>query len=385
MAERLLYFCPLSVGGVAEYAHFQASALARQAIDVTLLCGRDWPYCEATDYRQLRHLPLLPPAHDIPRWRSRLRFIRYLVASHLILIRVIRQTGIRRVLMGAYIEYLAPLWAPWLRQLCRSGVVFGAIVHDPVRDYEVGPLWWHRWSIREGYSFLREAFVHAEIDIEMNQHNPSLRTTVIPLGPYNFPEPTRSRRNVRNELSLPQNAVVLLSFGHIRNAKNLDLFLQAMVDVKEVFLIVAGGDGMPGQRTAAYYQELAEKLRIARRCRWLIKFVDPTLAANLFASVDFVVLTYSSKFRSASGVLGIAARYRKPVLVSCGESALGAAVEQYELGIRVEPDSTAAICRGLATLLSTNLVGDWNGYFRDHSWITNARRVATAMDLCTLT
>src|SRR5262245_14579524 len=153
MAERLLYFCPLSVGGVADYAHFQASALAEQSIDVTLLCGCDWPYSEPTAYRQLRQLPSLRPAHDIPRWRSRPRFARYQVATPLRLVPVIRKTGAQRVLMAAYVEYLAPLWAPWLQQMRQSGIVFGAIVHDPVRDYVVGPHWWHRWSVAEGYSF----------------------------------------------------------------------------------------------------------------------------------------------------------------------------------------------------------------------------------------
>lgn len=57
---------------------------------------------------------------------------------------VIVREGFRRVLMASYIEYLAPIWAPRLRNLSRSGIVFGAIVHDPVRDYVVGPSWWHR-------------------------------------------------------------------------------------------------------------------------------------------------------------------------------------------------------------------------------------------------
>ena len=259
--------------------------------------------------------------------------------------------------------------------------MFGAIVHDPVRDYVVGPLWWHRWSIVEGYSFMREAFVHTNIDLGMGRHHPGLRTTVIPNGPYDFPEPTRSRRDIRDELSLPQNSVVLLSFGNIRDAKNLDLVLQAMVDVDSVFLIVAGNESIPGQKTASYYRALAEKLGIAHRCRWLIKFVERNIAADLFASADFVLLAYSSSFRSASGVMSIAAQYRKPVLASSGESDIREAVERYELGVLVEPDSAPAIAGGLATLLGACPVGDWDAYLRDHSWTTNARQVMKAMDL----
>jgi glycosyltransferase involved in cell wall biosynthesis len=380
MTERLLYYCPLSVGGVADYAHFQASALAEQSIDVTLLCGCDWPYPEPTAYRQLRQLSSFSHAHDI-RWLSRLSFARYQFTTHLSLVRVIRKTGIRRVLMAAYVEYLAPLWAPWLNQLRGSGVVFGAIVHDPVRDYVVGPLWWHRWSVAEGYSFLREAFVHAEIDLSVDQSGSDTRTTIIPHGPYEFPEPTQSRQEIRRDLSLPGDAAVLLSFGHIRDGKSLDLVLQAMAEVKNVYLVVAGSEGSPAQRPVAYYQELAERLGIADRCRWLIKFIEPGIAANLFAAADFGLLTYNSSFRSASGVLNVAVRYRKPVLASCGEGALGVAVERYRLGIRVQPDSAKAVAKGLNSLLRARLAPDWEQYRRDHSWVTNARAVIKAMDL----
>jgi glycosyltransferase involved in cell wall biosynthesis len=381
MVEQLLYFCPVSSGGIADYAHAQATALAEQSVKVTLLCASDWPHPQNTAYRQLQELPVLRPANTMPRLLSRIRFVRHLLTSYSRLRRIILREGYQRVLLASYIEYLAPLWAPRLRSLSRSGIVFGAIVHDPIRDYVVGPLRWHRWSIVEGYSFLREAFVHTNIDLGMGRRYPGLRTTVIPHGPYDFPEPTRSRRDIRDELSLPQSSVVLLSFGNIRDAKNLNLMLQAMVDVDSIFLIIAGNESIPGQKTSSFYRALAEKLGIAHRCRWLIKFVEPSMAADLFASVDFVLLTYSSSFRSASGVMNIAARYRKPVLASFAESAIRDAVERYELGVLVKPDSAPAIAEGLTTLLDACPVGDWDAYLRDHSWTTNACRVMNAMDL----
>jgi glycosyltransferase involved in cell wall biosynthesis len=381
MVERLLYFCPVSSGGIADYAHAQATSLAAQSVKVTLLCASNWPHPQNTAYQQLRELPVLGQANKLPRWISRLRFVRHLLTSYFRLRRIIVREEFQRVLLASYIEYLAPVWAPRLRSLSRSGVVFGAIVHDPVRDHVVGPSWWHRWSIVEGYSFLREAFVHADIDLGMNRHHPDLRTTVIPHGPYDFPEPTKSRRDIRDELSLPQDSVVLLSFGNIRDAKNLDRVLQAMVDFNSIFLIVAGSESISGQKSSSYYQELAKRLGIANRCRWLTKFIEPNMAANLFAGADFALVTYSSSFRSASGVMNIAARYRKPVLASSGASALRAAVERYELGVFVEPDSASAIAGGLTTLLRACPVGDWDAYLRDNSWVTNARQVMNAMDL----
>jgi glycosyltransferase involved in cell wall biosynthesis len=174
---------------------------------------------------------------------------------------------------------------------------------------------------------------------------------------------------------------VLLSFGHIRDGKNLDILLRAMVDLKDVFLVIAGTEAAAGQKPSAYYKSLAEALGIASRCRWLITYIQPNMAADLFGSVDLVMLTYSSQFRSASGVLNLAVCYRRPIIASCGESALSKAIDQYGLGIRVGPDDPKEIAEGLSIALRTNFEGDWDGYMCDNSWKINASRVAAAMDL----
>jgi hypothetical protein len=52
------------------------------------------------------------------------------------------------VIFACYKEYFAPFWVGPLRKLARRGVLIGTIAHDPVRDFVLGPLWWHRWSVR---------------------------------------------------------------------------------------------------------------------------------------------------------------------------------------------------------------------------------------------
>lgn len=380
-SRRLLYFCQASFGGIAEYAHAQATALAAQGIDVTMLCRVDWPYAAPTAYRQLRQLCSPSSSSAKTRWRSRLRTAKSLLADHAMLVSVIRTCSFRRVLLATYLEYLAPFWAPSLRSLMRRGVVFGAVLHDPVRDYVVGPQWWHRWSVAEGYSFLREVFIHAEVDLGLASREIPLRKTVIPHGPYDFGDPIRGRRAVRDELGLPNNAAVLLSFGHIRDGKNLDILLRAMVDQPEIFLVIAGAEATAGQKPSAFYRLLAEELGVASRCRWLIRYVETEMVADLFECVDFVVLTYSAQFRSASGVLNLAVRYRRPIVASSGDSPLSQAIDQYGLGIRVQPDDAKEVARGLSSALRSNLECDWDGYMDDHSWRLNADRVATNMDL----
>ena len=380
-SRRLLYFCPASFGGIAEYAHAQATALAEQGIDVTMLCRVDWPHAAPTAYRQLRLLCSSSSSSAKTRWRSRWRTAKSLLVEHARLASVVRAHSFRRVLLATYLEYLAPFWAPSLRGLMRRGVVFGAILHDPVRDYVVGPVWWHRWSVAEGYSFLREVFIHAEIDVGPASGKGLVRKTVIPHGPYDPGDPIRGRSAMRAELGLPNDAIVLLSFGHVRDGKNLDILLRAMVGLPDIHLVVAGAEATAGQKPSASYKLLAEELGVADRCRWLVRSIETELVADLFECVDLVVLAYSSQFRSASGVLNLAVRYRRPILASSGDSALSQAIDRYGLGMRVQPGDAKEVARGLSAAATGNLKCDWDGYMRDHSWRVNAERVAANMDL----
>lgn len=68
-----------------------------------------------------------------------------------------------------------------------------------------------------------------------------------------------------------------------------------------------------------------------------------------------MLVTYSAKFRSASGVLNAAVSARKPVLSSSGLGPLKNVVNKYNLGVFVEPDDPEKILRG-AIQLSEALV-----------------------------
>lgn len=283
------------------------------------------------------------------------------------------------VLCGYYFEYLAPIWAPWLNRLSRRGVNFGSIVHDPLRNFIVGPAWWHHWSTARGYSFVREAFVHEPIELPTVQPMPRLRTTVIPHGPYPFPPATESREEVRQRLKIPPAAQLLLAFGHIRETKNLHLVLEAMAVCPEFYLVVAGSELAASRRNAAYYKAMAERLGIAHRCRWEIRHIDANEIGNLFDAADLVVLTYAAVFSSASGVLNAAVHFQKPCLASSGKSNLKTVVENYSLGYWVNPDSTAEIVKGLRQWLKCKPVPDWAGYLAEHSWKRNAEIVTGRM------
>jgi hypothetical protein len=105
------------------------------------------------------------------------------------------------VLFACYKEYFAPFWVGPLRKLALRGMVIGTIAHDPVRDFVVGPLWWHRWSVRLGYSFVRDVFVHDDTPVDFGGRKPSeIRIHQIPHGPYEVAEPKIGRVEMRRRL-----------------------------------------------------------------------------------------------------------------------------------------------------------------------------------------
>jgi glycosyltransferase involved in cell wall biosynthesis len=187
---------------------------------------------------------------------------------------------------------------------------------------------------------------------------------------------------------------VFLAFGQIRDGKNLDLFLRAMTHLpKHVKLLVAGKGDSGSSRPPEFYQKLAEELGVADRCRWDIRRIPEDEVGDFFAACDVVLVTYSAKFRSASGVLNAAVSARKPVLASSGSGPLKTVVKKYHLGVFVEPDATEETLRGAQMLpdavsssptqnldarhstLDTCIPAAWDQYELENSWDENARRV----------
>jgi glycosyltransferase involved in cell wall biosynthesis len=85
--------------------------------------------------------------------------------------------------------------------LAKKGIVVGTIAHDPVRDFVVGPQWWHRWSVRLGYSFVRHIFVHDDTAVDFGGKQPEgIEVHQIPHGPYEVAEPKIGRVEMRRRL-----------------------------------------------------------------------------------------------------------------------------------------------------------------------------------------
>lgn len=381
MMDRLLYYAPATYGGLLIYAQEQADALAGLGIEVDVLCPPGFKKRPGDRYNIKPLLENPKTGTEGNKLLQIFRFYRKLTRNLGILRREIKRGGYRHVFFVSYAEYFAPLWAGAFRRLARNGVNFGSMVQEPERNFRVGPAWWHRWSVASAYSFLGSVFVHEDMPLDTGRPIPGLKVGVVPMAPHAYPDPSETREEVRRRLGIPQDAVVLMSFGHIRDNKNLDYSVLALKEVPQARLLVAGSRSASSQKPESFYVELAGSTGVADRCTWFLDYVSEEDAANYFEASDLVMLTYGSSFRSASGVLNVAARYRKPCIASAGEGSLKAVVTRYKLGIWVEPDDPAAVARGVREWIERRHAPLWDEYIRDNSWQRNAEVVARTMGL----
>lgn len=377
--EILLYACS-AYGGIAEYAFAEAEALRSQNISIQVLAARNFLPERRPSF------PLDRTLHDLPgRGKSRLlhrvKVGATLVANQFRLAYSIVTRRPRIVLLDSYQEYGAPVWI-WphilLAKLCR--VRYVAVLHDPVRNFQIGPRWWHRLSVYLAYAPLEAVIGH-----ELHRYREQIpaRVTLIEVdhGMYSLPPLHASREQLRHELGIPPDRPLFLAFGFIRDGKNLHLAIEALRDVPSAVLLIAGAVASQHDRPVSYYQELARSLGVADQVLFREGFVSEAMAAAYFSAADFVLLGYAGTFQSQSGVLHLAAAAERPVLASSGPGPLQAAVEQYALGLSVAPDSTTALAEGMRRLLHSPPRPRWEQYQRDHSWDRHAQQLLKALRL----
>jgi len=373
-----------------KYAWHQADELARLGNIVEVLCDKG---ASRDSSGSVLVQDKLVPEPSITNGRGKiyrmLFLLKQLVWNQLILFRAVLCHRPNAVLLASYCEYLSPIWV-WLQLFAAKtlGVTFVAVLHDPVRNFVVGPSWWHKLSVQLAYWPLSAVFVHQtpppEADIP-----PHVRVYEVPHGLFPVGKPTRSREDFRREWGIPEEAVVFLSFGFIRDSKNLDLLIRALPENPAACLVVAGRvQSESVNKPVAFYEKLARDLGVSQRVKFIVKFIPDEDIVGYFQAADVLALTYSASFRSQSGVLNTAAHVDKPLLASCGPGPLRDCVEKFGLGEFVGPDDAQAVSAGMARLIDfvnarrrgdCLLAGsprmDWSGYREYASWDRNARIV----------
>ena len=369
---KILYFNNSAFGGLAQYAHFQANALVDAGCEVDFLCPPNYPAYGDRRYKAIDILSAKTKrtgASKIARLRG---FFEEITSDIKNLVSYLENNNYTHVLFGSYLEYFSPFWVGSLNKVKKSGIVFGSVLHDPIRDTKLGPSWWHNYSVRKAYDFIDLIFLHQKLKDPLANLPSTLPQYVIPHGPYPVEAQPLSRTEACELLGLPTDRVLLLAFGHIRDNKNLDLAIRSLTSHPEIHLIVAGQSLNETQKQPEDYQTLAKELQVDDQISWNTSYIPDEDINNYFSAADGILLTYSKGFRSASGVLNLAAAFEKPCIASSGPGPLEDLVKQYSLGVWVEPDSESALTEGMAKFKEGRFQPCWNTYLAENSWERNA-------------
>lgn len=139
---------------------------------------------------------------------------------------------------------------------------------------------------------------------------------VIPHGRYDFYiDEVIEKKAARHYLQLPENAKVVLFFGHVRNYKGVDTLLEAVSQLKSEFAeltcIIAGKNWVSWDP----FQKIIDENKLQDIVEADLEYVPSSKVKYLFSAADVVVLPYK-KFDSQSGPGNIALAFNKALIVS---------------------------------------------------------------------
>jgi len=155
-----------------------------------------------------------------------------------------------------------------------------------------------------------------------------VKDKAIYLLPHGVPSPKLDigRNEARRQLSLEEDAYIILNFGYLSHYKGLEELLEAFfqhlkTDKKAVLLIVGGLHprlyrNTRYQKWVAGLKQYAEENESSAKRAIFTGFVPDMDLPIYFAAADIAVLPYKSHIASGSGALQFAISYEMPTLTT---------------------------------------------------------------------
>ena len=374
----ILLHCPGSHGAIADQVHKQATALHELGIRILVVCSQNYLRTRAADYPTLACMNE-GATQEGGLFSRKVAKAKQTIRNQWIFAWQVFSRKPAIVLTASHTETQSPLWIwPHIVLSRFSRVVYAMNLHFSTRDHTLGPKWWTSLSSRLAFSPFRIAIAHKRL--ASATHLPRyIHTVEVPLGPESTPPIHEKPKNIRAAWKVPRGKKVFLAFGTIRNHKNIDLAIRALIDNPEVHLVVIGSVSSHKDKPLKYYQMLADDLGLSKRVYISDEFVGEEKRLSYFKAADYILLTYAGSFHSQTATLTTAVNARRRILASSGASPMEDLVRQYGLGVYVEPDSSDAVADGMATLLHGKLPDpDWEGSEAHATWETNVTRLLQA-------
>lgn len=362
-------------GGIGRYTHELLSHMQlRGDVEVELVCLPAYEWKRASTYPVWTGLQGI--SHRLPMIR-RVKFLAAQGVNPRRLIQRAAETGADVVHFSNINHLTFPLWR---RGLDRTSVKVAATVHDVRRAKAMINRRYEEHQLKSFYRRADALFVHSQAQaedlVEYAQVEPCC-VHIVPHGPYEVGAPSASQIELRIRHGLPQRRQIALFFGQVRDEKNLQLLIRALVPYRDrVHLLVAGSSAGGQHKGIEHYRNLTDQLGLSESVTFRSGYVPEGEVADLFEICDWVALPYSRSFTSQSGVLNVAAAARRPVLAS-GAGTFEETVSGARVGQLVEPDDEGALGSGIASMLEAVESGssfEFGDYLRMSSWDVNVER-----------
>lgn len=375
---KVIIYHPNSFGGTYEHAQYLYQEYAKQLGSGN--CQVLFPTIAKAGGPDFKKYLLTDKPNYRLRLANQLHFLWRTFANPVLLWWYIRRMKDAVVVFNEFDQFSMWLWGPLFR-LTQGKRTYAVILHDPDRDAYAGNATRSGWLMRQVMRIMDIAFYHEVLpDKPYYRHLPKTRFVNVMLG---LMPVHQSDESLSGSLNLQTDGFQVMSIlGNIRLEKNYHLAIEALVKFPTMKLVIGGRPAS----SAVSIDELkahADELGVADRVIWIVRFLSDEELASIIRASDVSCLNYSATFKSQSGVMTLVAPYRKPMIVSDGESALAAVVKKYQLGVWVKPDDLGDFCDGLHRLLEGNLPpAKWDEFEAFANWESNVRLSLTAFEEC---
>jgi len=180
-----------------------------------------------------------------------------------------------------------------------------------------------------------------------------------------------SENELKEKYGVAPNQLVFLIYGHLSTRKNIPNILAALKSVRQekkerITMLICGEPENGYEKTLISAIEVAEKTHPEVNFVKHFRFFDPSDTNEVFKITDVVLVPYINFF-SSSNILGLAAKYNKPLIAS-NLGVMEGLVTQYKLGTTVSPHRPEEIAIAINKYLNNNnMLIDGSEYLNDHS------------------
>lgn len=361
-------------GGIGRYTYeLLKSMYFQEHYKPALICSPDYEWRNSDN---INAKPVLRGiSHSIPFVRKGKFLFGQFINPHLA-INWVNSHDIEILHFADFNHLSFPFWYPALKN---SQIKITVSAHDITRQESIINRTWEDRQLRNFYQAVDGLFVHSEYQkrelITFANVNPA-KVFIVPHGMYAYPNTDKSKEELRRKWDISESAKVALFFGQIRDEKNLDSFIKAVSQCNEELNVIVAGRGGGRHTNPEYYKMLAKKYNISNRIKFIVRYISDSEVTELFTISDWIALPYKKSFTSQSGVLNVAAYYKKPLLVGPAP-VLQETVLKYDIGIVCEDGSEFALKEGILKMnerINNGYQFDYSQYHAHFKWGENARR-----------